>query len=433
MKDKIHKIISIIKKDGIFTAIKKVFKYVKARYISKINIFSYIYFKINYKKIKNEVNEILNKQYDRVIIWRSSFGWDVPLFQRPQHISRNFANNDCLVFYETTTVTDKVKTLKKMYDDLYLINLNNSGMRKLLFQELEKINKPKYIQFYSTDNTISVVQLKKYISEGYKIIYEYIDDLSPLIVGTKELPSNIKGKYEYMLEDTENVFVVVTADEIEKDVISKRGKEKLVFSCNGVDYAHFNELNQHFEYDKKFLEVLNQNKPIIGYYGALASWFDYDMIKYVAENRPEYSVVLLGIKYDDSFDKAELNKYSNIFFLGSKGYDVLPYYAKCFAVCTIPFLINDITQATSPLKLFEYMALEKPIVTTAMNECKKYKSVMIGNNKEEVVKLIDEAISMNKNKESEYFKVLKKEALENTWEAKALAIIDLLKKYEKNS
>ena len=62
----------------------------------------------------------------------------------------------------------------------------------LLFEELKNITKPKYIQIYSTDCTISLDMLKKYISEGYKILYEYIDDLSPALVGTNELPKNIK-------------------------------------------------------------------------------------------------------------------------------------------------------------------------------------------------------------------------------------------------
>ena len=118
MKDKINKIISIIKKDGLFTAIKKVYKYIQAKYLSKINPFSYLYIKINYKKFKTEIDKILHGNYERIIIWRSSFGWNVPLFQRPQHIDRNFAKNNCLVFYETTTVTDKVKTYKKINDNL---------------------------------------------------------------------------------------------------------------------------------------------------------------------------------------------------------------------------------------------------------------------------------------------------------------------------
>ncbi len=430
MKDKINKIISIIKKDGILRALKKIQKYIYANYISKINIFSYLYIKINYKKLISELDEILNAKYDRIIIWRSSFGWNVPLFQRPQHISKNFAKNDCLVFYEVTTVTDKVKTWKKIEDNLYLVNFNNQEIKKMLFGKLAQIHKPKYIQFYSTDSTISLQNLKNFIENGYKIIYEYIDDLSPLLVGTKELPINIKEKYEYMLKDTENVFAVVTADEIEKDVVSKRGKEKLVFSCNGVDYNHFQNKNEKFALDSEFQSILEQKKPIIGYYGALASWFDYEMVKYLAKVRPEYEIVLLGIKYDDSFDNAEINKYKNIHFLGPKDYDILPNYANHFQVCTIPFLINNITQSTSPLKLFEYMALGKPIVTTAMKECKKYKSVMIANSKEEFVELIDKAMKLDKQKNIEYYETLKQEAMENTWEAKAKLIIELLQKYE---
>ena len=430
MKDKVDKIILIIKKDGIIQALKKIFKYIKARHLSKINIFGYLSIKINYKKIKKEITNILNKPYDRIIIWQSSFGWNVPLFQRPQHISKNFAKNNCLVLYEVTTVTDKVKTLQKKQDNLYLVNFNNKSLKKLIFQELEKINIPKYIQFYSTDSTISLEELKRYIGEGYKIIYEYVDDINPLIVGTKELPINIKDKYDYMQKDKEDIFVVVTADEIEKDVIEKRGTEKLVFACNGVDYEHFNNTQKDFKYEKSFEEIIKQKKPIIGYYGAIASWFDYEIIKELAQKRPDYNIVLFGIKYDATFDKSNLDKYTNIYFLGSKGYNELPYYAKYFSVCTIPFLINEITQATSPLKLFEYMALEKPIVTTDMKECRKYKSVMIAKNSKDFINLIDKAIALNSKDNKEYFETLKKEALENTWEAKAKTIINLLEKYE---
>ena len=131
----------------------------------------------------------------------------------------------------------------------------------------------------------------------------------------------------------------------------------------------------------------------------------------IFKNRKDYNIVLFGIKYDDSFDKQKLDKYKNIHFLGSRDYKVLKNYASKFSVCTIPFLINDITKATSPVKLFEYMALHKPIVTTAMHECKKYKSVMIAHNKEEFVELIDKAINMDLESDKKYFDLLDKEAL----------------------
>lgn len=428
MKDKISKIKSVLKKDGLLKTLKKLWKYFIARYGSKINIFSNIYYKVNKKKYEDLVETILKTNYDRIIIWRSDFGWNVPLFQRPQHIAKNLAKENCLILYEVTTMTDEVKDIKKIYDDLYLVNLKNTVIKRIIMEKVKLSNKNKYIQFYSTDYNITLNELKNYIAQGFKIIYEYIDDISPLIVGTSEIPKNTIDKYNYMLQDKENVFVIVTADKLEEDVIKKRGKEKLAFSCNGVDYEHFNNIDYNYKFDKDFEEILQNKNPIIGYYGALASWMDYDLINYLAKNRPNYNIVFLGVKYDDSFEKSNVNEYKNVYFLGKRNYDVLQNYASKFSVCTIPFKINDITKATSPVKLFEYMALGKPIVTTEMNECKKYKCVNIAKNKEEFVKLLDKSLELEKNQE--YLQLLKKEANDNTWDKKAKIIVELLQKYE---
>ena len=98
-------------------------------------------------------------------------------------------------------------------------------------------------------------------------------------------------------------------------------------------------------------------------------------------------------------------------------------------ILTIPFVINSITQATSPLKLFEYMALHKPIVTTAMNECKKYRSVLIAEDHEDFLHQLETATALKEDKR--YLALLDQEAKENDWSAKAGAIIDLLKENEK--
>lgn len=431
MRDKLSKLKSVLKKYGIFGTIKKVLRYFINKLGPKVNVLGL--FKA--RKEKNEYVKELNKaikKADRIVIWRSSFGWNVPLYQRPQHIANCLSKANTLVLYEVTTETDRVNTIKKGQDNLYLVNFNNPLISKWITELMIETEKPKYIQIYSTNWSMTVEELKAYMKNGFKVIYEYIDDLSPALAGTKELPVNIKKKYDFVMENIENIYVVVTAEAIKQDVISKRGDKNLVLACNGVDYNFYKNLDKKFEFDEEFKKVLEQNKPIIGYYGALASWFDYDLVKNLADVRKDYNIVFFGIKYDDSYDKADLKNYENIHFLGSRNYSVLKNYADKFSVCTIPFIINSITEATSPVKLFEYMALEKPIVTTDMNECRKYKSVMIAHNAEEYIELIDKAVAINNNKEQnkEYVKLLNDEALENDWSKKTEAIIELIKKDE---
>lgn len=91
---------------------------------------------------------------------------------------------------------------------------------------------------------------------------------------------------------------------------------------------------------------------------------------------------------------------------------------------TIPFLINDITRSTSPVKIFEYMALHKPIVTTDMNECRKFESVLIGHDHKEFIALLDKAMSLREDQD--YIALLDKEARENDWSMKAKSIVDIL-------
>ena len=422
MKEKISKLVSVYKKYGFIGFCKKLKAYVIANYLDKIS-FKVIFNKGKYSKIIRDI--LINNEYDRIILWRSSFGYNVPLFQRPQHIANNLSKEGCLMFYEVTTMTDKVKTIKKHSNNIYLINFNNIALNKILMKELEKINKPKYVQLYSTDWKLSVQNIENYVNNGYKFIYEYIDHLSPELAGTKNLPQNIIDKYEYVMNN-KDVYVVVTADALEKEVIKRRGKDNLVFSSNGVDYNYFTYFDEDYTFEKEFQDILDNDKPIVMYYGALAKWFDYDLVKEIAKTN-KYNVVLFGIKYDESYDE-EMGEVENVYFLGSRDYKVLKNYARYADILTIPFKINDITKSTSPVKIFEYMALHKPIVTTDMPECRKYKSVLIGHNKKEFIKKLEETKKLEKDKK--YINLLDKEAKDNDWSKKAKAIIDLIKKDE---
>lgn len=424
MKEKVSKIISVYKKYGFKIFCQKIKDYIIANYLDKISL----KVMFNQRKYQSIIRDILeSNDYDRIILWRSSFGYNVPLFQRPQHIANNLSKNRCLVFYEVTTMTDNIKTINKLKDNLYLINFNNIMLNKLLMEELKKVDKPKYIQLYSTDWKLSVSNIEDYIKNGYKFIYEYIDHLSAELAGTKDLPKNIIDKYNYVMNN-EDVYVVVTAKVLEEDVISKRGNKNLVLSSNGVDYDFFTYFDDDYEFEDEFKKILNNGKPIMMYYGALAKWFDYDLIRKIDKTN-KYNIVLFGIKYDSSYDESGIDSLNNVYFLGSRDYKILKNYANKSDILTIPFLLNDITKATSPVKIFEYMALHKPIVITDLYECRNYESVLISKNHDEFINNLDKSLKLKNNKK--YISLLDKEAKLNDWSNKAKAIIDLIKKDEK--
>lgn len=110
--------------------------------------------------------------------------------------------------------------------------------------------------------------------------------------------------------------------------------------------------------------------------------------------------------------------------MGEKKYEELFNYSRLFSVSIIPFIINEVTLNCSPVKLFEYMNIGAPIVTTNMPECKKYNSVFVAEDHSSFLNLLSEVFTIPK--EDNYFKLMKKEAEENTWHARANLIIEVV-------
>ena len=154
MKDKISKLKNLVKKYGLAGTIKKAAGYIYSNYLVKLSVKERIYVAVNKKKFIEGIDRILSKNsYDRIVIWRSSFGWDVPLYQRPQHIFSNFAKQRTLVFYEVTRFTDDVKRIKKQADNLYLVNYANTAFSKAAFSRNLKNSKDSEIMFSSIQQT----------------------------------------------------------------------------------------------------------------------------------------------------------------------------------------------------------------------------------------------------------------------------------------
>jgi len=385
------------------------------------NSFRYLFYKVSISKpvvnIRNKnlglkLDKILERNKDLPVILSLSFiDWNVPLYQRPQHIAIQLANQGFLYFYNTRNYYDFMDGYKKIGKNMYLTNRFDDV--------LEKLDKRKvYIHLYSTNMyEDDDERIERALKKGYKILYEYIDEINEKISGQK-IPKFVLKRHERLLKDEDNVFVIATASKLYNDV-SKYRKKNFKLVTNGVVYEHFANIPNIVPNEMK--EIAGNKKPIIGYYGALASWFDYELIKKVAELRKDWNIVLIGWDYDGSLNKANLKELDNIYVIPPVEYKRLPLYAQWFDVCTIPFVLNEITESTSPVKLFEYMALGKPIVTTNMPECRKYNSVIIAkNDSKDFINKIE--IGLKNKEDKKYLELLKKEALENTWEEKTREI-----------
>ena len=80
MKDKISKLRNLTKKYGLSGTVKKALDYIYSNYMVKLSLTERLYVALNRKKFIEGIDRILEKNsYDRIVVWRSSFGWDVPL------------------------------------------------------------------------------------------------------------------------------------------------------------------------------------------------------------------------------------------------------------------------------------------------------------------------------------------------------------------
>jgi glycosyltransferase involved in cell wall biosynthesis len=181
-----------------------------------------------------------------------------------------------------------------------------------------------------------------------------------------------------------------------------------------MDFDHFNSAAKGIV---TLDELSTLRHPVIGFIGALYNWIDVDLICRIAEVHPEYSVLLVGPVAAES---NQLEKYSNIVTVGAKPYGILPSYLSNIDVCIIPFKLNDITLASNPIKMYEYLAAGKPVVSTALPEVLKVASDLVYVSKDEVdfIKKIEMAILELEHNNDTSVTARMNFARKNSWESR---------------
>lgn len=214
---------------------------------------------------------------------------------------------------------------------------------------------------------------RKLKSAGINTVYDIADDLPQMIRNSPQIPSVLRplGKLVGTTMVNRNIKisrkVAYITDSLRDSYHVPQDKLKLI--PNGVDTELFNShpsrgLRQRLGIESDF---------VIGYAGILREWVDFEPVFAAIEHlsRDRHNVKVLIVGEEGGITKVEnlARKYQmleSVIFTGTVPYTRVPEYISCMDVCLIPFKANALSHSALPLKLFEYMACEKPVICSRL-------------------------------------------------------------------
>ncbi len=349
------------------------------------------------------------------IICISSIDWDF-VWQTHQEIMSTFSKNgNRVLFIENTGVrTPSIKDIPRLKKRVLAWLKSIKGFRKE--SENLYVYSPLALPFpYSriarwVNRRLLLAPLRRWMK-----ITEFRDPIIWTFLPTGialHIIDNLESKFliYYCLADfyelADNARKVKrTEDELISrcDLIFAQGKV-LRDKCRRLnDNAYVFPLGVKFEVFEKFRlspgkppsDIQNIKRPVIGYIGGIHKHVDLDLLKFIAQSHPEWSIALVG-PVQTNINK--IKNMPNIFILGSKSFFHMPSYLSQFDVGIIPYRKTEYTVTVYPHKLNEYHAMGKPVVSTDLPEVANYNKehadlVLIAKSHEEFAACIARALA----------------------------------------
>lgn len=174
-------------------------------------------------------------------------------------------------------------------------------------------------------------------------------------------------------------------------------------------------------------ELVGIRKPVVGYFGSLHEWIDIELLAWLARERPNWTFLLVG---HAAADVSSLRALANVRLPGPQPYRSLPSWAKAFDVAIIPYRQNQQVQNANPLKLREYLATGKPIVSVPNPEVLKFSDwVRIAHGREEFLAHIDAALA---NDSPEATAARMAVVADQTWDRRLVDVLGIVANVLKN-
>ncbi len=248
------------------------------------------------------------------------------------------------------------------------------------------------------------------------VVYDCIDELA-VHVTRPDLAGMYRQWEDELLERADGAAVV--AEGLGADLRQRRASLPVRVIRNGVDAGRFRELAGQCP---RPVDVPARGRPIVGFIGALYEWIDWELIAATADSCPECDFVFVG-PHDGRGDVERLTRRPNVTMLGPRAYEQVPAYVAAFDVCWVPFKQNDVAAAANPVKIYEYLALGRPVVTTPVADVDSFGSLIaVARSAEEMASALRGALMAPTDLAADRVRF----AEENTWASRSREYVEFV-------
>lgn len=246
------------------------------------------------------------------------------------------------------------------------------------------------------------------------VIYDLMDDLTIYDADEVGLPAERRVRHHHG-EMTERADVFVVSNR----VLGERHRPErsdLIRVENGVDVERFSPSGP-------VATQLAGRTEVIGYHGAIAQWFDFETMRRVASIGSDREFVLVGpVDPRVGSEMQQLSDLPNVEHIPEQPGDLIPGFVRGFSVGLVPFVVDEMTQGVTPLKMYEYMACGVPVVASPLPACVEHPGVATGNSPEAFAEEIERALSLDDRDRAQ----LRAFGREASWDDRIRPLLDRL-------
>ncbi len=359
------------------------------------------------------------------VIYFSDINWDF-LWQRHQQIVTRFPEDWNILFMQPSffilLLQQPAWALPRRLKNIRIASLITVPWVDRLPKFVRRINDCMVVLFsrlllkiYGMEDPVVIISEPRFSGVVGKlrerlVCYDFIDNRLEFA----GVPDWMEHNINFLLSEADLVFA---SGQNLYDMASERREKDLYLIGNGVDVEHFKRAMGDIAIPEDLRAV---KKPVLGFVGAVSDWIDFQLIEEILKSG--VSVVLIGPVMGKIEELEGLESYPNFHLLGKRPYSSLPGYIKGFDACIIPFKLNELTRCFNPVKVHEYLAAGKPVISTALPEIEMYKDVVyIAKDSRAFMDCIDEALGTDYDRA----KALRM-AAENDWGKKVEEMVELI-------